>query len=96
MSDDTKKKISISHMGENNPRYGKPGTRLGKKNTPETNKAISEAQKIKVIDVSTGKIYESMSDAAIDINYSISSISQSIRNNKKLKGHEFKLYKEDN
>ena len=44
-SEETKRKMSDAHKGENNPRYGKPGWNRGGVTSEETKKKISDAQK---------------------------------------------------
>lgn len=92
-SEETKAKISESHKGEKNPMYGKPGTRLGDKNSLETNKKISEAQSIPVIDLTTGKEYYCMLEASKDLGCTCATISHHCKNGKPLKGHIL-IYKE--
>ena len=45
LSDEAKHNISNSKKGEKNPRYGKPGTMLGKKMSEESKKKMSESKK---------------------------------------------------
>lgn len=45
MSEEGRKNISESKKGEKNPRYGKPGTMLGKCHSDEARKKMSEAKK---------------------------------------------------
>lgn len=47
-SQETKDKISESKIGNKNPRYGKPGTMLGKHQSEEARKKISDSHKGKV------------------------------------------------
>lgn len=44
-SEETREKLSKNVKGEKNPRYGKPGTFLGKKHTEETKRILSEKAK---------------------------------------------------
>ncbi len=44
LSEEAKKKISLSKMGKLNPRFGKPSTTLGRKHTPEERQKIKEAR----------------------------------------------------
>lgn len=44
-TEERKKKLALSKMGERNPNYGKPGTMAGKKHSAEARKKIVEARK---------------------------------------------------
>lgn len=48
-SDETKEKMRISKLGVLNPRYGKTGTCLGRKQTPEQIRKIKEARARQVV-----------------------------------------------
>lgn len=45
MREETRKKLSDTKKGENNPMYGLPGTRIGVQHTDKTRKKISENKK---------------------------------------------------
>lgn len=89
-TEETKQTISRKNKG----RPG-PVTRLGHKNSERTNQIISEAQSIKVVDLTTNKIYKSMSEAAEDLDCCIASVSRCVRQKKLFKGHILDYY-EDN
>lgn len=90
----TRKKISEANSGKNNPMYGKPGTRIGMKNSDYTNKKISEAQSIPVIDLTVGKEYYCCSEAASALGCTCATISHHCKNGKPYKGHFLKYKKE--
>lgn len=53
LSDEAKKKISLAMLGAKNPRFGKPGTCIGRKQTPEQRLKIKEARARQIITAET-------------------------------------------
>lgn len=92
MSDAQKQKLSIALSGPNNPNYGKPRTEAtrraisqgnkGRKRTPEEIRKAVEARKsfdptpIRIQNIQTGVVYESISQAAKELNVSRTTIAR--------------------
>ena len=78
---ETKKKISISKSGSNNPAYGKKQTKeLIEKRVKNNRKQVVR---------NDGKTYYSLQEAAKDIGAQYQGISQSLRKGHRVKGYRF-------
>jgi len=111
MSDATKIKLRLAqqgkYCGKNNPMYGVHLTHSedakrkisdshkGKKFTKEHKKKLSDAQLKSVINIDTGEIFDSLTNAAISYNVGISSISYACSGTyKTASGYHWAYYKD--
>ena len=109
VSEETKRKMSLSSKGEKHPFWGKHRTeetkkklslwRTGRKWMPMTekvNKILIESRRIKIICNENGKIYSSMSEASRELNLDVSAIAKNCKGKRStVKGYTFKLVKEN-
>lgn len=109
VSEETKRKMSLSSKGEKHPFWGKHRTeetkkklslwRTGRKGMPMTEKVkkiLIESRRIKIICNENGKIYSSMSEASRELNLDVSAIAKNCKGKRStVKGYTFKLVKEN-
>lgn len=109
VSEETKRKMSLSSKGEKHPFWGKHRTeetkkklslwRTGRKWIPMTEKVkkiLIESRRIKIICNENGKIYSSMSEASRELNLDVSAIAKNCKGKRStVKGYTFKLVKEN-
>lgn len=96
-SEETRRKISESKLGDKNPMYGKPGTNLGKKFTDEHRANMSKARdsvKQKIIASKDGvdfAVYESQMAASRALGISQGNIGMAVRGKiKQTHGYQFR------
>jgi group I intron endonuclease len=85
---ETRQKLSLANIGKKHTLETKKKCalwKIGKKNTEEHRLRISEGKKKKIIDTATKKIYNSLKEAAEDINIKYSSFSNMLRGQRKNK-----------
>lgn len=89
ISNETRRKRSESHLGSKSHRFGKPihpnllkanHNKKGTKMHINTREALLKSKKKKVIDIDSGQIFDSISEAASYANTSDSSMTRWVRN----------------
>lgn len=108
VSDETRRKMSLSSSGEKHPLWGKHRTaetkrklslwRTGRKGTPmseEVKRMLIEKRSIKIMCNENGKIYSSMSEAGRELNLDVSAIAKNCKGQRSIvKGYTFQYVKE--
>lgn len=72
LSQEVRNKMSFDRSGEKHPLFGKSPSKETREKWSKTRKGRPSINKIKVVDTISGKIYDSVSDAIIDLNLNIS------------------------